>query len=215
MQIVERTSESLSNKARRKTEELILSGSLVAGSKITERDLAERLGMSRAPVREAIRELVSVGLLEQISARQIVVRQLELSEVKEIFEIRGMLEARAASLASVLITAEQYKALEELHLRMKTTAANNDLAHYFKQNISFHKLIHEIAAAPRLATLIDQVMRESLLFRSRGLVDEANICSSIAEHEELLKALRVGDRELAGLLMSRHIQGGFNRLELI
>ncbi len=202
--------ESLSNKARRKTEELILKGSLAAGAKITERDLAERLGMSRAPIREAIRELVSVGLLEQISARQIVVRQLELSEVKEIFEIREMLEARAAS-----ISTETYKSLEELHLQMKTTAANNEFSDYFDLNISFHTLIHEIAAAPRLATLIDQVMRESLLFRSRGLVDEANIRSSIEEHEQLLKALRARDSELAGLLMSRHIQGGFNRLELI
>ena len=111
-------SESLSNRARRKTEELILKGSLAAGAKITERDLAERLGMSRAPVREAIRELVSVGLLEQISARQIVVRQLELSEVREIFEIREMLEARAASLASERITNSQYKTLEELHLKL-------------------------------------------------------------------------------------------------
>ena len=61
--------ESLSNVARRKTEELILQGTLAVGTKITERDLAERLGMSRAPVREAIRELIGVGLLEQISAR--------------------------------------------------------------------------------------------------------------------------------------------------
>lgn len=207
--------ESLSNKARRKTEELILKGSLAAGAKITERDLAERLGMSRAPVREAIRELVTVGLLEQISARQIVVRQLELSEVREIFEIRGMLESRAASLASERITTEQYKSLEALHLEMKTTATRGEFSDYFDLNIAFHKLIHEIAAAPRLATLIDQVMRESLLFRSRGLVDEANIRSSIEEHEQLLKALRVGDAELTSLLMRRHIQGGFNRLELI
>ena len=207
--------ESLSNKARRKTEELILKGSLAAGAKITERDLAERLGMSRAPVREAIRELVTVGLLEQISARQIVVRQLELSEVREIFEIRGMLESRAASLASERITTEQYKSLEALHLEMETTATRGEFSDYFDLNIAFHKLIHEIAAAPRLATLIDQVMRESLLFRSRGLVDEANIRSSIEEHEQLLKALRVGDAELTSLLMRRHIQGGFNRLELI
>ena len=80
--------DSLSLKARKKTEEFILQGILKAGDKITERDLAERLGMSRAPVREAIRELIGVGLLEQISARQIVVRQLLLSEVKEIFSIR-------------------------------------------------------------------------------------------------------------------------------
>jgi len=208
-------SESLSNKARRKTEELILKGSLAAGAKITERDLAERLGMSRAPVREAIRELVSVGLLEQISPRQIVVRQLELTEVREIFEIREMLEARAVSLATERITTDQYNSLEKLHLAMKTTASKCEFSDYFDLNIAFHKLIHEIASAPRLATLIDQVMRESLLFRSRGLVDEKNIRASIEEHEQLLKALRAGDGELASLLMSRHIQGGFYRLELI
>jgi DNA-binding GntR family transcriptional regulator len=208
-------SESLSNKARRKTEELILKGSLAAGAKITERDLAERLGMSRAPVREAIRELVSVGLLEQISPRQIVVRQLELTEVREIFEIREMLEARAVSLATERITTDQYNSLEKLHLAMKTTASKGEFSDYFDLNIAFHKLIHEIASAPRLATLIDQVMRESLLFRSRGLVDEKNIRASIEEHEQLLKALRAGDGELASLLMSRHIQGGFYRLELI
>lgn len=208
-------SESLSNKARRKTEELILKGSLAAGAKITERDLAERLGMSRAPVREAIRELVSVGLLEQISPRQIVVRQLELTEVREIFEIREMLEARAVSLATERITTDQYNSLEKLHLAMKTKASKGKFSDYFDLNIAFHKLIHEIASAPRLATLIDQVMRESLLFRSRGLVDEKNIRASIEEHEQLLKALRAGDGELASLLMSRHIQGGFYRLELI
>ena len=208
-------SESLSNKARRKTEELILKGSLAAGAKITERDLAERLGMSRAPVREAIRELVSVGLLEQISPRQIVVRQLELTEVREIFEIREMLEARAVSLATERITTDQYNSLEKLHRAMKTKASKGEFSDYFDLNIAFHKLIHEIASAPRLATLIDQVMRESLLFRSRGLVDEKNIRASIEEHEQLLKALRAGDGELASLLMSRHIQGGFYRLELI
>ena len=207
--------ESLSNMARRKTEELILQGTLAVGTKITERDLAERLGMSRAPVREAIRELINVGLLEQISARQIIVRQLELSEVREIFEIREMLEARAASLASTRISNDQYSALEDLHLKMLKTAADSDFSDYFDLNIAFHSMIHEIANAPRLATLIDHVMRESLLFRSRGLVDEANIRSSIEEHEQLLKAIRLHDAELASLLMGRHIQGGFRRLELI
>ena len=206
--------ESLSNVARRKIEELILQGALAVGTKITERDLAERLGMSRAPVREAIRELMSVGLLEQISARQIVVRRLELSEIREIFEIREMLEARAASLASIRISNEQYNALEELHLKMLKAAAVSP-PDYFELNITFHSMIHEIANAPRLATLIDHIMRESLLFRSRGLVDEANIRSSIEEHEQLLKAIRLHDAELASLLMGRHIQGGFRRLELI
>ena len=82
--------------------------------------------MSRAPVREAIRELISVGLLEQISARQIVVRRLELSEIREIFEIREMLEA-APLLASIRISNEQYNALEELHLKMLKAAAVSPL----------------------------------------------------------------------------------------
>lgn len=69
-------SYSLSLQARKQIEEFVLDGILRTGDKITERDMATRLGMSRAPIREAIRDLVNAGLLEQISARQIVVRQL-------------------------------------------------------------------------------------------------------------------------------------------
>src|SRR5210317_2131013 len=94
----------LSLQARKQIEEFILDGVLRTEDKITERDMAVRLGMSRAPVREAIRELINAGLLEQISARQIVVRQLLLSEVKEIFAIREMLEAKASALAATRIS---------------------------------------------------------------------------------------------------------------
>jgi DNA-binding GntR family transcriptional regulator len=119
--------DSLSLKARKKTEEFILKGVLRAGDKITERDLAERLGMSRAPVREAIRELIGVGLLEQISTRQIVVRQLLLSEVKEIFSIRAMLEGKAAATAATRFQTQDLMKLEQLHEQMKRVASSNDL----------------------------------------------------------------------------------------
>ncbi len=210
-----RMGDYLSDQARKKTEELILKGALETGAKITERDLADRLGMSRAPVREAIRELISVGLLEQISARQVIVRSLHLDEVKEIFSIREMLEARAASLAAEKISDEQLLTLSRLHSDMKDTASRSEFAAYFDLNMKFHRLIHEIAQSPRLATLIDQVMRESLLFRSRGLVDQANLRSSVEEHEQMLKAMKHRDHELTALLMRRHIQGGFDRLQLI
>lgn len=207
--------DSLSLKARQQTEEFILQGILKAGDKITERDLADRLGMSRAPVREAIRELISVGLLEQISARQIVVRQLLLSEVKEIFSIREMLEAKAAGTAAERIQDVDLRKLDELHAEMKRIANSDDLTDYFDLNIQFHKLIHTVADSPRLMNLIDQVMRESLLFRSRSLADHENIQKSIEEHEQLIKAFKEHDQQLASILMARHIQGGFKRLELL
>ena len=208
-------SDSLSLKARQQTEEFILQGILKAGDKITERDLAERLGMSRAPVREAIRELISVGLLEQISARQIVVRQLLLSEVKEIFSIREMLEAKAAATAAERIAESDLQELDKLHAEMKRIANSDDLADYFDLNIQFHKLIHTVADSPRLMNLIDQVMRESLLFRSRSLANHENIQKSIEEHEQLIKAFKEHDQQLASILMARHIHGGFKRLELL
>ena len=205
---------SLSLKARKKTEEFILQGILKAGDKITERDFAERLGMSRAPVREAIRELIGVGLLEQVSARQIVVRQLLLSEVKEIFSIRAMLEGKAAATAAARFRTQDLMKLEQLHEDMKRVASSDDLTDYFDLNIQFHKVIHTIAASPRLMNLIDQVMRESLVFRSRSLADHENIQNSIEEHEQLLRAFKAHDDELASILMARHIEGGFKRLEL-
>lgn len=204
----------LSLQARKQIEEFILDGVLRTEDKITERDMAVRLGMSRAPVREAIRELINAGLLEQISARQIVVRQLLFTEIEEIFDIRAMLEGKAAALAAGNRQSGQLKQLQSLFERMILVANSQDYPTYFDLNIQFHKLIHQIANAPRLLSLIDQIMRESLLLRSRSLVNEDHIQNSINEHNQILMSLESGDSELAELLMIRHVQNGFNRLEL-
>jgi DNA-binding GntR family transcriptional regulator len=204
----------LSLQARKQIEEFILDGILRTEDKITERDMAMRLGMSRAPVREAIRELINAGLLEQISARQIVVRQLLFTEIEEIFEIRAMLEGKAAALAAANRQSGQLKQLQGLFEQMTLVAHRLDYPTYFDLNIQFHKLIHQIANAPRLLSLIDQIMRESLLLRSRSLVNEDHIQYSINEHSQILMSLETGDSELAELLMTRHVQNGFNRLEL-
>ena len=208
-------SKSLSQQARKNTEELILQGRLKAGTKITERDLAEKLGMSRAPVREAIKELINVGLLDQVSARQIIVKQLGVNEVKEIFCIREMLESKAAALAASNMTLPALETLETLHDTMQQAAFAGKHGDYFDLNIEFHYCIHAAARSPRLAALIDQIMKESLIYRSRILVDQENIRRSLEEHEQLIKSIRAKDCELTGLLMSRHIYGGFERLDLL
>ena len=207
-------SYSLSLQARKQIEEFVLDGILRTGDKITERDMATRLGMSRAPIREAIRDLVNAGLLEQISARQIVVRQLLVTEIEEIFNIRALLEGKAAALAAANRDSGQLEQLQDLLEQMILVARSLDYPTYFDLNIQFHKLIHQIANAPRLLGLIDQIMRESLLLRSRSLVNEDHIQNSINEHSQILKSLETGDSELADLLMTRHVQNGFNRLEL-
>lgn len=205
--------ESLSAKARALIEELILEGSLK--DKVTERDLAERLKMSRAPIREATRELIHVGLLERQGPKTIVVRELNVSEIDEIYHIRSMLEARAAGLAAHRITKNQLEELSTLHNKMILCAKQIDIHSYYDLNIIFHKKIHTAADSPRLIALIDIVMNESLLFRSRGLVDVKNIETSIKDHTLILDALTANDAELASLFMSRHIEGGLARLELV
>ena len=207
-------SYSLSLQARKQIEEFVLDGILRTGDKITERDMATRLGMSRAPIREAIKDLVNAGLLEQISARQIVVRQLLVTEIEEIFNIRALLEGKAAALAAANRHSGQLEQLQDLLEQMILVARSLDYPTYFDLNIQFHKLIHQIANAPRLLGLIDQIMRESLLLRSRSLVNEDHIQNSINEHSQILISLETGDSELADLLMTRHVQNGFNRLEL-
>ena len=110
--------KSLSESARTMIEELILSGELVAGTKVTERDLAERLDMSRVPVREAIKDLLRVGLLGRVGTRGVIVRKLDTDEIREIYAIRMILEARAARLASERITQQSLQTLQQLHQAM-------------------------------------------------------------------------------------------------
>jgi len=206
--------ESLGMRARNLIEELILDDTLTTGEKITERDLADRLGMSRAPIRDAIKDLISDGLLQRVGTRSIVVRELNLQEIEEIYSIRTLLEARAASLAADKISQSSLNDLVTLHEAMKNAAKTNQFSHYYELNISFHQIIHQEAQSPRLATMIETVMKESLLFRSRGLVDQDNLVESIAEHEMLIRALTTRDPELAELCMHRHIRGGLERLRL-
>jgi DNA-binding GntR family transcriptional regulator len=142
------------------------------------------------------------------------VRQLLFTEIEEIFDIRAMLEGKAAALAAGNRQSGQLKQLQSLFERMILVADSQDYPTYFDLNIQFHKLIHQIANAPRLLSLIDQIMRESLLLRSRSLVNEDHIQNSINEHNQILMSLESGDSELAELLMIRHVQNGFNRLEL-
>lgn len=125
-----------------------------------------------------------------------------------------MLEGKAAALAAANRHSGQLEQLQDLLEQMILVARSLDYPTYFDLNIQFHKLIHQIANAPRLLGLIDQIMRESLLLRSRSLVNEDHIQNSINEHSQILISLETGDSELADLLMTRHVQNGFNRLEL-
>ncbi|QGG80489.1 FCD domain-containing protein [Litorivicinus lipolyticus] len=205
---------SLGLRARNMIEALIIDGAITTGEKVTERDLAERLGMSRAPIRDAIKDLLADGLLQRLSARSIVVRDLQLSEVGEIYEIRSMLEGRAAYLAATRLSADGLQGLTELHEQMCAASDRQMFSEYYQLNIQFHRAIHRASASPRLVSMIETVMKESLLFRSRGLVDAANLGESSAEHAMILRALNHQDPDLAGLLMDRHIRGGLARLRL-
>ena len=206
--------KSLSESARTMIEELILSGELVAGTKVTERDLAERLDMSRVPVREAIKGLLTVGLLGRVGTRGVIVRKLDTDEIREIYAIRMILEARAARLASERITQQSLQTLQQLHQDMREAFKEDDYSSYYELNLKFHKEIHLAAHTPRLIKFIDMVMKESLLLRSRGLVDRENLEISLAEHQNLLDALIDRDAELAEIYMRRHIHRGLKRLHL-
>ena len=190
----------------------MLQGALAG--KVTERYLAEQLDMSRAPVREAMRELVNDGLLERTSSRIVVVRQLNLDEIEEIYRIRTMLEAQAAALAAERSTEKELRHFRELHRLMLEAAKNDDFEGYYLLNIDFHRAIHVAANSPRLAAIIEQVMKESLLLRSRGLVDNENLDRSSQEHAQMISAFESRDAELASLFMTRHIAGGLRRLHL-
>ncbi|HET6153969.1 MAG TPA: GntR family transcriptional regulator [Marmoricola sp.] len=181
----------------------IVSGDIVPGERLTEIALAERFGISRTPVREALRRLEQDGLVER-AARGLVVRERSPNEILEIYEVRILLEGAAARAAAVRRTPLDIARLEQLHESM-LKAEDGDAQALTLINRRFHE---QIWATSHNSTLIDVLSRlNSHLLRYRGTTlthgDRWSIV--LKDHEELVDAIRTGDVERAGQLAEGHM----------
>jgi len=180
----------------------VLSGGFKPGEVVTLRALAKRLEIGDTPVREAVKRLVSEGAFEGLPNRSARVPLLDRREIRQILELRILLESNAAALAAQNITLHQIEQLRAMHEAMGTAVVADDSITYGKYNMAFHFEIYRIADNRTLATLIEALVAAHGSLRvAYALVDHRRcrpgLASGCGNHEALLTAMQSRDAEAA------------------
>jgi len=198
-------SSSLTSVVQQEIERSILCGELAPGDKLIEAALAEKLGVSRGPVREAFRILEQAGLVRQEKNRGAFVRQLPLDEAMEIFDLRAMMDEAVGRRLAASITPAQLKVLRGMVERMERLVKEGLADDYALLNLEFHDTLVEYAGNRKLTSLYRKLINELSLFRRLNLADRALLPISASEHRGILKAIASGDAEAAGRAMREHV----------
>jgi DNA-binding GntR family transcriptional regulator len=186
----------------------IFAHELAPGSWIDEQALAKEYGISRTPLREALKVLASEGLVVLKPRRGCYVTELSEQDIDEVFPVMAMLEGRVAEEAARRITGADFSRLAAIHDELERQAAANDADRFFEANQRFHTALQEIAGNRYLAQLIDDARKVIKLTRRDSLRLEGRLKQSLAEHREILDALRLKDAALAGRRMHDHLLSG-------
>jgi DNA-binding GntR family transcriptional regulator len=181
----------------------ILSGELPGGTRLVQAELAVQLKVSTTPVREALRDLASDQLIRFHPHRGAVVHELDMNELREIYQIRKALEPLAMRLAATHITKVQLKQAAALNARMEK---ESDPAAWVKSNSEFHALLESAAHSPRLSTFVKSVQDSSALYVAHAVHLEPGLMrKGNADHRGILAALRAGDGDAAAEALERHL----------
>ena len=199
--------ELLSKKVYRILKARIIKGDLTQGVKLFEAKIAEQLGVSRTPVREAIRGLAAEGLVKMTPNQGVVVINLSLEDLQEVLQIRELLEGYATSIVAKKINQDEIKKLEKIIEKMNISISKENVLAYSNSNAEFHDLIFNICGNKRLTKIYDNLSSSDHRFRLRALRNNfERLKYSLKEHREILEALKRRDSEQAGRLSQRHIE---------
>lgn len=186
-------------------EEMILNGELADGDRLDEIRLAERFGVSRTPLREALQRLASSGLAELVPRRGAFVRQPGPIELLEMFEAMAELEASCARLAATRIADEALEALEAANQKCQAALAASDPDRYYDENERFHTLIYEQCGNGYLQQEALRLHRRLKPYRRMQLRLRGRMKESMNEHEAIMKALRAADADGAASEIRAHV----------
>lgn len=185
--------------------EAILSGEFAPGTRLDEQFLAQRYSVSRTPVREALRQLATTGLIEVRPRRSAVVASVTPDQLEELFVAMGELEATCARLAALSMGPTERRGLQALHEQMKGIAARNDPAAFADANHMLHSMIYKGAHNGVLAESAAAIRRRLAPFRRAQFHLEGRLPRSLAEHDEVVSAIVRGDAAAAHAAMLHHV----------
>jgi DNA-binding GntR family transcriptional regulator len=190
----------------------ILSGRLKPGEKLNISEISERLGVSRTPVREALKQLMSVGLVENVPHRSPFVKKLSIEEIIELYYIRAALEGVASRLASKRLDDQQIRELERLCKRMEDKARSGKYDDFVEDNSKFHFLIYEATNSPRLQEMALHYYRQCEQYRALVMELPGSYDEVCQEHKNILNAFKKRDLEKADNFARQHYFNSARRI---
>ena len=179
---------------------------LEPGSWIDELKLAEEYGISRTPLREALKVLATEGLVTMKVRRGAYVTEVNEKDLLDVYHLLGLLESDAAGVVAAQATAEQIKALQDLHSQLEKAANNRE--RFFKLNEEFHTRLLEIADNRWRDQLVADLRKVMKLNRHNSLLKNGRIAESLAEHRAIMQALAERDPAQAARRMREHFTNG-------
>jgi DNA-binding GntR family transcriptional regulator len=191
----------------RQLEGLILSGKIQPGERINESKLSNILGVSRAPIREALRLLASNGILEIRANRGMFVRDLQINEVEGLYDIRAALDVLAGEKAAERIDEEHLQVLNHWIQEMAVCVESKDTDAYYRANIAFHEAIVEISGNANLLSIYEGVCKQMSLFRKVSLSLPGHLRLSLQRHKKIVEAIRSKNSSKAAKVMRNHTLG--------
>lgn len=198
---------SLSREAYLRIRDLIVALELPPGSIVNERELMERLGLGRTPVREALRTLAQEKLVEVYPRRGIFVTSVEVRDLASLSEVRGLLESAAARLAAERATPEERREATTLISELDGNAGEHDERRLIDLDQRIHRHIYSCAHNPFLEETLNEYYVLTLRIWFLALDRVARLDEAVGEHRDLMEAIRDGDGPRAEETMRRHIQG--------
>jgi DNA-binding GntR family transcriptional regulator len=185
---------------------LIVRGDLAPGQQLFETDLSDALGVSRTPLREALKQLASEGLVELRLNRSAIVAPLRHDELVELFEAMSGIERCAAELAAKRMVAPDVARLEALQDRIEWHHDRGELRDYFEINQQIHSAIVGFACNSVLKATHEVLLPRAERARFFALSVHGRWDESVREHQEILAALKAGDADRAGRLLGHHVR---------
>lgn len=183
----------------------IVTGELKPGERLMEVALAEKMGVSRTPVREAVRRLEMEGLVTMVPRKGTHVAELTVKDIMDVLEVRAALDRLATELAAMRARPENIRQLENLHKQYIACLEKENIQGAIKKDVEFHEVIYNAAGNSKLTSVAGNLREQIYRFRVLYMKDFSNAEEVLKEHQAILQALREKKAELAGKLAEEHI----------
>lgn len=192
--------------------DMIIEGTLEPGTRLHEGQLGEQLGVSRTPLREAIKYLASEGLIELVPSRGATVKRFSTSDVKDMLAVLRNLEEMAATLACELASEAEIADIRNMHDMMMSKYRQNDRLAYYKLNQDIHLAIVALARNTTLSEVHQMLQTRLKRIRFMANEDENKWADAVSEHEQMIAALEARDGPRLSGIMGNHLSNAWLRV---